>query len=364
MARKRKQNHKQRLSKVYYNTKHNVGFTGKRNLIKHFKGDVNKDKISEWLSSSDTYTLHKPVVKKFQRRKFVVSGIDALWQCDLTDLQQLANDNDGHKYILLVIDVFSRWACARVVKSKSGSDITKAFQDILDNEKRAPNQLQTDKGKEFLNTQFQTMLKKYKIDHYVTENQEIKASLVERLQRTIKTRLFRYFTHSNSYRYVDVIQNLIKSYNDTIHSGIGMKPNEVNYENQEELWQELYYEPEMSTKFKFDIGDRVRISKYSTVFGKGYLPLWSEEVFTISRRHRTNPPVYSLKDDSGSELTGTWYEPELQRIIKDENVYKIEKILSTRKLNGKTQYLVRWAGYPPSFDSYVNKSDLIQSYKN
>lgn len=365
MARKRKsKSYNNDLHKVYFNPRHPASFGGKSKLIHAFKNKIKHQTISEWLSSKHTYTLHKTPRKKFPRRKYIVHGIDALWQCDLTDLPQLAKYNNGIRYILVVIDVFSRWGSARVLKSKSGVDVASAFADIMTSENRTPDQLQTDKGKEFLNTHFKTILEKFKIHHYVTENQEIKASFVERLQRTIKSKMFRYFTHTNSYRYIDVIQDLFKSYNDSVHSSTGMKPNNINYKNQEKIWQKLYYTPETEIKFKFNLGDRVRISKYSTVFAKGYLPAWSEEIFTVAKRHFTDPPVYSLKDDNNSQLTGTWYEPELQKVNSDDGVYKIESILGKRKLNGRTQYLVRWKGYPPSFDSYVDKSDIIEDYKN
>ena len=100
------------------------------------------------------------------------------------------------------------------------------------------------------------------------------------------------------------------------------------------------------------------------LFDKGYLPNWSTEVFKIARLYNTDPPVYSLKDHSGEELNGTWYEPELQKITITDDTYKIESILGQRKVRGRVQYLVRWLGYPPSYDSYVDKTSLIDNYKN
>ena len=116
--------------------------------------------------------------------------------------------------------------------------------------------------------------------------------------------------------------------------------------------------------FKFKVGDWVRISKYSTIFAKGYLPAWTQEIFTIAKRYSTKPVVYSLIDDHGDELTGTWYEPELQKVKNKNETYKIESIVGQRKVNGKIQYLVKWLGYDSDFNSYVNKSDLILDYKN
>ena len=358
--------HYKTIQSVYFNVKNPASFGGKKKLKNKLGHKVSDSTVSKWLSSTDTYTLHKPLKKNFPRRKYIVSGINSLWQCDLTDLPQLTKFNNGHRFILLKIDCFTKKASAEPLKSKSAKEVTKAFKIILMREGENPNYLQTDRGKEFLNSEFQALLKDEKIMHYVSHNQEIKASLVERLQRTIKSKLFRYFTHSNSYKYLDVLPDIITSYNNSVHSSLGVRPTDVTHENQELIWQRLY-NPDLPDQsniiFKFKINDKVRISKYSTIFTKSYLPLWSQEAFSIAERHSTNPPVYSLKDESGAMLQGTFYEPELQKIIVPD-VYKIEAILGKRKINGRLQYLVRWQGYSPAFDSYIDKRDLVQDYKN
>ena len=152
-----------------------------------------------------------------------------------------------------------------------------------------------------------------------------------------------------------------------MHSSLGIRPVDVTSENQEALWQQQYNSdtPDSSeTVFKFRVKDKVRISKYSTVFTKSYLPLWSQEVFTISKRHNTIPPVYSIQDDSGSIVQGTFYEPELQKVKPTDNIYKIESVLGKRNINGKTQYLVKWKGYSSDFNSYVDQRDIVHNYKN
>lgn len=364
---KSKESGKDKLLKSnYFNSKKPQGYGGKRKLKQSVRGRVSSLDVDKWLAETDTYTLHKPVRKKFKRRKYIVSGIDSLWQIDLTDLSKLHKYNNGYKYLLFVIDVFSKYLMVKPTKTKKGGDITDSFEDILKSEKRAPDQLNFDRGTEFLNSSFKAMLKRRNINHYTTENQEIKASIVERVQRTIKAKIFRYFTNRNTYRYIDVLSDLVRSYNNTMHSTIQMKPVDVNPDNQETVWRRTHDNDSERNDivFRFQTGDRVRISKYSTVFAKGYLPSWSEELFTIASRHTTKPPTYALTDDDGKLLKGSWYEPELQKIKVKNNVYKIESIQGQRKVNGKVQYLVRWKGYTPSSDSYVDKKDLIYNYKN
>ena len=95
------------------------------------------------------------------------------------------------------------------------------------------------------------------------------------------------------------------------------------------------------------------------IFEKGYLPGWTEEIFTIFKQIRRNPPVYQLKDYNGEKLEGTFYESELQEVKKTDDVYKIEKMIKQRKRRGQTEYLVKWMGYPDSMNSWVAEKDLL-----
>lgn len=367
--RKRKlvNNSNDKIANIYFNPERVASFGGRQKLTKALRGKISKNVINDWLQSTDSYTLHKDAKRKFPRRKYIVTGINHLWQMDLAIFSQFAKFNDGYKYILVVIDVFSKKAYASPLKTKSGLEVSIAIDKIIS--KYGNNEVlycQTDKGTEFTNKFVQSVFKKHDIHHYTYTNEEIKASFVERFQRTLKQRLYRYFTHSNNYRYIDVLQKMITSYNNTEHSSHKEAPNNVSSSNQEEIWQNMYNpdKPLTISKPKFKIGDAVRISKYSTVFAKGYLPSWSNEIFNISKVHKTTPVVYSLRDEAGDELIGTWYAQELQKVALKNNVYKIESILGQRKVNGKIQYLVRWLGYPSSYDSYIDKSQLIQNYKN
>ena len=107
-------------------------------------------------------------------------------------------------------------------------------------------------------------------------------------------------------------------------------------------------------QFKFEFGDKVRISNLTRPFKKGYLPKWTEEIFTISSRISRRPPVYKVKDYDGEEIEGTFYEEELQKVTKTDQVYRIERVLKKRKRNGKMEYFVKWFGYPDKFSSWVD----------
>ena len=129
-----------------------------------------------------------------------------------------------------------------------------------------------------------------------------------------KTLMWRYFTKKLTLRYVDVLQDFVRSYNNTYHRSIGMAPSAVNGANQEMVWQRMYDHDGGGTP-KYRVGDHVRISKVKRHFAKGYMANWTEELFTIADAHRSDPPVYRLVDWHGDRLDGTFYEPELQKVI-------------------------------------------------
>ena len=155
-------------------------------------------------------------------------------------MQHLAKQNNNKKYLLCVIDVFSKFSWVIPILNKMGKTLIKAFQSIVQKSKRKPLSLQTDKGTEFKNKLFQQYLKKNQIHFFTTENPETKASIVERFQRTLKTRMWKYFTHKKTRCYIDVLNSLVKSYNHTFHRNIKSTPASVTKSNEAEISKNLY----------------------------------------------------------------------------------------------------------------------------
>lgn len=356
---------------------------------------TSRNKIQNWLSGQDVYTLHKPVRRRFPRSRVFSPGINHIWQADLVDLTSLSRHNDGYKFLLCVIDCFSKYAYVVPLKNKNSQTVKNAFASIIEKNDDSelldwsilepdgilppwlggckPQFLQTDKGSEFLNTIFQKYLAVNNIKHYTTES-ELKACVVERFNRTLKNKMFRYFTFKRSYRYIDILQKLVKSYNNSFHTSIKTKPINVSYKNEGKIYDILY--PRRATgwargagratakqKFKFNIRDAVRISDTKRTFERGFNQRWSYEIFFIKNRFSTLPHTYELKDAAEETIKGKFYAPELQKVAK-KDIFEIEKVLKKRKLkNGKIQYLVRWAGYPPKFDSFVDEKNLKKCKK-
>ena len=203
------------MESVYYVPEAAGSFTSVENLVRYSRRP--KDEVKDFLESQDAYTLHKPIRRKFPRRKTISLGIDRIWQMDLADLSNISRDNDNFNFILTYIDCYSRYAFTVPVKNKSALEVESAFEKILVESGRSPTYVQTDKGREFLNAIFLSFLKQRLIAHYTSENDDIKCAIVERFNRTLKSKMWRYFTYAKSLRYVEVLPKLVQSYNSTYH---------------------------------------------------------------------------------------------------------------------------------------------------
>ena len=345
------------LKSLYYDLESPLAYTSKMNVYKAAKKkrpDISKKDVDLWFRKQLAPTLHKPVRYKFKRNKTIVMNIGDQYQSDLCDVTNISKDNDGFTFLLTCIDCFSRYAWVKPVKNKSGKEITKVLESIF--REKVCKRLQTDKGKEFLNINVKNLLIKYKVQLWISNNDDVKAAIVERFNRTLKTRMYKYFTANNTRRYIDVLQDLVKGYNNTVHSSIKMAPSKVRMKDQVQLRQ-LLYKKDRSKKYKYNLNSHVRISKTRRTFKKGYLPNWTEEIFTIASREKKVKPVYTLKDYNNNIIEGKFYEEELQQVDLP-NEFRIEKIIKKKRQGNRTLYFVKWQGYDDSFNSWVSAEDL------
>ncbi|XP_008544574.3 putative uncharacterized transposon-derived protein F54H12.3 [Microplitis demolitor] len=232
--------------------------------------------------------------------------------------------------------------------------VTRAMKSILQL-RRIPKTLHADQEKEFYNKEFKDLMKQYGINLYSTFN-NLKASICERFNRTFKNKMWREFTARGNYKWIDMLEELVNSYNNTKHRTIKMKPVDVTTENEKQILENIYKPLRVvakKRKIKFKVGDKVRISKYKHVFEKGYTPNWTTEIFTIKTVQKTNPTTYKLMDYQDQPIEGGFYEEELSK-VKNPDVYLVEKTIKTR---GNKLY-VKWLGFDSNHNSWINKSDL------
>ena len=284
--------------------------------------------------------LHKPVKKNFKRIKVITFKPNEIFGADLVDM---FNKKDGEfRYILTVIDIYSRYAWAVPLKNKTGADVVAAFKKI----EKKPEMLWVDKGSEFYNKQVKEYLKDTVI--YSTES-GMKSAYAERLNRTLKNLMFRYFTEKQTHKWVKILPAIVKEYNNNVHSSVGYTPNDIYNKGKK---PKVYYEA-TETKGKFKVGDFVRISKVRGVFEKGYEAGWTEEVFKIVRVRKSNPITYDLQDLKGEEIKGRFYEQEMQKTaLKDFAL--VEKVLQTKG----NKVLVKYKGWPEKFNEWLNKNKV------
>lgn len=309
------------------------------------------------LRSKIVNELHKSARINFPRRNTVLKGLNDLYQADLIEVIPYSKINKGFKYILTVINCFTKRADAFPLKDKSGKTVAKAMESVIQRDKNFMKHLQTDDGREYFNKDFKELMNKFKINHYSTKSEK-KAAIVERFNRTLKGAMYKAFSNRGNHVWFDILPKLINDYNNKYHRTIGMKPNEVNKRNEKLVLKRVKNstKPKVEKRrpVKFNENDKVRISKYKGVFSKKYLPNWTNEVFTVYRVQPTIPETYILKDSKGHLLQGGFYGHEMLKSTVG-NVYLVEKILKRKK----DKLLVRWLGFDKSEDSWISKTSLL-----
>lgn len=375
-------NHTDYLRELYYTPGKPGAYAGPEKLYQAVKQEgkykIGRQRIRQFLNNEDSYSLYKPNRKTFPRSKVIVNTIDSMRDGDLADVSNIASHNDGYKFLLVLIDIFSRYLFIVPLKNKHHQNIVDGLKLVFQ-KRRKPNTLRTDKGSEFKNRWVKAYLKKEGIHAIYTQN-ETKANYAERVIRTMKNLMYSYFMKNRTYRFINILQDLVKSYNKRPHRSLGGNaPANVNKENADEIRLESYLSGKTKLDvnqsktlgrskekkrakpfFKFKIGDDVRLSQLKHPFQRDYQQKWTEEFLKANERYKRGQiPVYKLKDLAGDPIEGTFYESELQKVIKSEDVsYRVEKILKRRR-HGKTQEVyVKWEGWPKKFNSWIPESSL------
>ena len=221
-------------------------------LIKKTSGGAVKNGSMSNQESAEE--LHKPVIKKIKKQKVYLSIKGNVWGADLVDMQLISKLNKGFRFLLCVIDIYSKYAWVFPLKDNKGITITNSYQKKLDESNRNPNKIWVDKGSKFYNRLMKPWLQDNYIEMY-SRNNDWKSVVAERFIRTLKDKFYKYMTPVSKNVYIETKPADVKSstYIDFV------------IENNEK-------DP------KLEVGDQVRISKYKNIFAKGNVPNLSEEV--------------------------------------------------------------------------------------
>ncbi|KAL3099281.1 hypothetical protein niasHT_028228 [Heterodera trifolii] len=355
------------LDKMYNDPSSPAAFAGvtalwkeARKKIKHLR----KEEVQRYLEGHRTYTLMRPRRVRFPRAKTIAAGFMTDVQVDLADFQTLSRHNHGHRYLLVAVDVLSKRVFVVPLKNKRAQEMLEAFKELVEQMPMAPHRIFSDKGTEFKNKHVKEFFEEHEIEKHEPVHSSVKASVAERAIRNVKQRLYRYFAEKQTLNWVDTVQKIVDGINSAPSRVHGMRPIDVNFQNAQKVWKQMYGQqfPNISQRRapRFRKNEFVRMSREKGHFEKGYLPNYGDEILEIDQVLKAVRPIrYKLRDDHGEKFRGTFYEQELARVRKDdETSYRIEKVIrKRRKLDGSTEMLVKFIGYPER--EWINESQLV-----
>jgi Integrase core domain/Chromo (CHRromatin Organisation MOdifier) domain len=352
------------LKENYKNAGHPIAFSGINQIYNFYNGALSIRQIKEILAGIESYTLHREYHKG--KRNTTYSHFKRYqFQMDLVEIQQLSKYNDGVRYLLNVIDTFTRYAFVRPLENKKAPTVLEAFKSILEEANQKPLKVVMDKGSEFSNQLFTNFCEKNKIELYNPEA-NTHAAFIERFNRTLQTIIYKYLTENETNRFIDKLQDLVSSYNKRKHRMIEMSPNDAEMNTNNHLKINLLAkkrEEKITKKFpQLQLNTYVRIAKQKGKFSRGYNEQSNQEIFKIYKISTSKKiPLYYLETYNGSEkIKGGFYSFELTPV--KTAVFRVEKILRRRKYRGKNQLFVKWKGFSNDYNEWINQSDVEQEF--
>jgi len=379
------------LDHLFKDVHSTVAFTSVEPLLREARArdpTLTRGQVRDYLATQRVYTLHRRARRRYPHMPTLAAGLHTEWQADLAVFDRLAKENRGYRYLLVCIDTLSRQLFVEPVKSKQSAHMVEAFERLFKRAGVVPWKLVTDQGLEFTARPVQKYFRSLEMDHFcMFTSPQFHAGMAERANRSIKERLYRYFTERQTQRWIDVVQLIVDALNRSPNTSIGgRRPMDIDYGNAEELRQELKAAAVEANahrwrKRRFRVGDTVRIEKYKHVFEKGYLPNFTTELFVVDqvRLVPQQPPTYRLRDRQGEPIRGWFYGNDLCRVLlsgenatkaaaaaaerdDDDPLYDIERVIRRRKKEGVEYLYVKWKGYGPAHNSWIPASST--TWKN
>jgi len=366
---------KDQIIALYQTPGHPVAFSSPGNIFRYFNGRVPESIIRDALEHIDSYTLHREYKQPQVYNTHYVYRRRKQFQADLIDIASLKEENDMVTFLLVVIDVFSRKLWVIPLQRKTAEATKNGLQVWLSSMPNdEPESILTDSGKEFVNRLVSTLMREHNIRMDQSKNIH-KAAVAERVNKSIQVLIYKYLTNNGSVRYIDVLPELVSTYNNRKHRSLDyMSPNEADQiENQlkvrsihsvkyGKLASRKKKRVMSALKDKFKKGDTVRIKTHAQAPSsarRAYLQQFHGELFTITDINNRLPiTMYEIKSmDTEEVIEGGFYANEMTRIRGD--TFKIEKIIRTRGKGARKEFLVRWKYFGPQWDSWVKTGDMV-----
>ena len=358
----------------YHNPGHPTAFAGVDKVVRYYDGRVSQDAIVRALESSDTYTRHREYKQPKHYNPYYVYALREQVQADLIDVRELAAHNDGTKYLLLIIDLFSRRVWMYPLKNKSAIVTRDAIRTWLNSLGRRKCKIfASDYGTEFRNVYVRDLFREHNVVQQFKSGTS-KASYAERANKSLQVLLYKYLTNSQSFRYIDKLESIVNSYNNRPHRSLdNITPHEADKPRSEQwvsgVLRRLHAERRAKAlkRPKFKVGDTVRIkllTKKISGDSRAYVPQFKGEYFTIvGVKTNMMVPMYKIKSQDTNEIiSDSFYGEELQRVTG--NIYKIERVIRSRGRGRNRQHFVKWMFFGPQHNSWVRASDVTVDYNN
>jgi hypothetical protein len=321
--------------KLLYNRKNSDSFLASLSYLnKHYKQYKKYWRL--YLLSQNSYVSTTPIIRKFTRKKYLISSINTSFQCDLAVMstifgENLPKHNKNIRYLLIFVDMLSRFIYVYKLTSKSSQAVAKQMQSFLSMMKGSVQDLMCDFGGEFYGSHTKNVLKKWNVNLYSSKNTEIKSGLVENKIKYLKSKIFKYISNSGNYNYVSVLPNIVSSINNTVNRVLGLAPSEITRSHESYLFTKLHRSYFKKTLPKFKENYLVRISRTKKHFEKlSTYYKWGQEIFIIDKILKSSPITYQIKDFEHNVILGSFYSNELTPVILDKNKHNF-KILRQNK---------------------------------
>jgi transposase InsO family protein len=348
------------IESVYRNSP--AAYTGVEPILRESKKrdpSITRKDVLRFLHANHAYTITRPVRRRFRRLMTIASGIDCDWQADLADFSNIVMFNDEFRWLLVCIDVLSRQLMVEPLKTKRPVDVKAGFEAIFERTNRKPWTIYSDRGMEFCARLMRDFFAEQDIDKIeIDTSPAIHCAMAEHANRMIKTRLYKYFTDQNTWRWIDVIQRIVDQLNHSYNRVLKMRPIDVTPQNEQTVRAMLIAQRWHKLKPRFAVGDFVRMDRETDTFEKGYeAGNFTEEVFKVIQVCDTDPVTYRLSDLQGERVTGQFYNESLSPVRDGDggNAMKrrIQTVLKTRRKNGRKEQLVEYIGYPAKFNEWI-----------
>ena len=360
----------ERVLTAYETPGHPVAFSAPSKVAAYFH--ISESKAKEILEHSDTYNLHREYKQPRVYNPFYVHNRREQVQADLIDISKLADTNSGTRFLLLLIDIFTKRVWVYPLKNKNARTMADALRSWLESLDEVPRQLGTDRGLEFNNRLVQALLSSKRVE-WLPLGGTMKAAVAERANKSLQMLIYKYLSAKETTEYLDKLDSLVDTYNSRPHRSLkGMTPNEGDEVENEGRVQAIHHERYEKVgrvrrqKLPFKVGDRVRVKTQSgkvSSSSRAYAEQFKGEYFRIVRINRTMPvAMYYLRSmDTGEVIEGGFYAQELQRSRGE--VYKIEKVLARRVRRGEAQIKVKWQNFGSRWNEWIPESSVVASYR-